>query len=246
MRKEWSTLDINEKAIYIRKFFEGTTEESLSKADRKAFLEARGAPARPGTAFGAFMSEHLPDFKHLSAQERMKSIADLWSKLSPLTKERYVREANVEMELYQQKWKKFVKSLSKEELKWIEPPKPGSSKRKKDAEGNDTADKQDNHGTEKVKKLKTEPNLIPEPQKPPENVVAYYAEKKYDGDRKEAKKKWKTLKDSKKAKYERQLEEIQNTYFEELKTYLKSLSTEEVKEYKKRTKKVVKEEVESD
>lgn len=240
VRKEWRTLDAKEKAIYIRKFFEANSDETLSKADRKAYLDAKGAPTRPGTAFGVFMQEKLSDYKHLNAQERMKKMADLWAKLDGVVKERYVREANVEMELYVQKWKKFVKSLTKEEQKWIEQPKQGSSKRKKDSDDTDT----EKNGTQ-VKKRKNS-NAVPEPQKPPEDVVMFYASKKFDGDRKAAKKKWKTLKDSKKEKYQRQLEELQTTYFEDLKTYLKSLSSEEVKEYKKRMKKDVKEEVESD
>lgn len=233
---------MKEKSIYIRKFFEETNEEFLSKSDRKSYLEAKGAPTRPGTAFGVFMQERLRDFKHLQAQDRMKKIADLWSKLDKPVKERYAHEANVEMELYQQKWKKFTKSLTKEELKWIDVPKSGANKRKKDAEETDTPDKPDNGVAQKKQKA----NAVPEPEKPPEDVVTYLALKKYDGDRKEAKKKWKSLKESKQAKYQRQLDDLQTTYFEELKTYLKSLSTEEVKEYKKRMKKDVKSEIDSD
>lgn len=235
-------MDVKKKAIYIRQFFDATKEKCLSKSDRRSFLEAKGAPTRPGTAFGVFMQEHQQDFKDLNAQERMKKIADLWARIDPPIKERYTHEANVEMELYMQKWKKFTKSLTKEEQKWIEPPKPGT-KRKKVVEETEEADVEK---TPKNKRQKTNASTVPEPQKPPEDVIIYYADKKLGGDRKEAKKKWKTLKESKQAKYTRQLEQLQASYFEDLKTYLKSLSTDEHKEYKKRMKNNIKEEEDSD
>lgn len=177
----------------------------------------------------------------------MKKIAELWARIDPPIKERYTHEANVEMELYMQKWKKFTKSLTKEEQKWIEPPKPGT-KRKKVAEDTEDTEEADVEETTKKdnKKQKTNASTVPEPQKPPEDVVVYYADKKLGGDRKEAKKKWKTLKESKQAKYTRQLKQLQATYFEDLRTYLKSLSADEVKEYKKRMKDNIKEEEDSD
>ncbi|XP_063707849.1 nucleolar transcription factor 1-A-like [Culicoides brevitarsis] len=247
VRKEWMALDAKTRAIYLRKFFAENETETLTKAERKAFLEAKGAPTRPGTAFGVFLQDNIQKYKHLESKERIKKIADLWAKLDKSVKERYTNDANVELELYNQKWKKFVKGLTKEELKWIETPKSGS-KRKKESPSEDTDtghETDDKKSANKKQKTKTS-TALPEPQKPPENVIEYFAMKKCDGDKKEAKKKWKTLKESKKEKYEKQLENLQSEYFNDLKAYLKSLSTEEVKEYKKRMKSVKEDEKSDD
>uniref|UniRef100_A0A336LQX8 CSON001500 protein n=1 Tax=Culicoides sonorensis TaxID=179676 RepID=A0A336LQX8_CULSO len=238
-RKEYAELGIMEKVKYIRQYFQETDEAALSKPERKAYLEARGAPQKPVSAYAAFFQSHLEEYKHLNSTDRMKRIAEKWNKLDKETKNKYTSEANIEMELYNIKWKNFLKTLTKEELKWIELPNP-QSKRKKDS------DSEDNVNKKKSKVTKPSSSSIPEPVKPPEDVIAYFASKKCDGDKKAAKKKWKSLKDSKKSKYERQLEELQTTYFAELKEYLKSLSHEEVKAYKKRMKQNVKTEEEDD
>lgn len=240
-RKEWNAMNVKEKSVYIRKFFEETNEETLSKVDRKAFLEAKGAPVRPGSAFTLFISRNPHKFSHLSAKDKFKEAGNLWSKLDKETKDRYTKEANVELELYQQKQKQFMKSLTKEELKWIATTPKNTTKRKENDEEDETT-----HDDEPPQKKQKPSNALPEPEKPPEDVITFYASKKFDGDRKAAKKKWKTLKDSKKEKYQKQHEELQTTYFEELKQYLKSLSTEEVKAYKKRMKRETKEELMSE
>lgn len=249
VRKEWSELDIKTKAIYIRKYFEGDTKSGLSKHEKKQYMEARGAPQRPQSAYAAFVQEHISSVQRFKPIDRMKELGKIWKALDDKVRQTYLNKASIELEVYKQKLERFMKSLSEEELNWINEKEKETTKRKRNDENNEemAANNGAEPPTKKSKgKEEEEREKISEPEKPPEDPFDYYVNIKFDGDRKAAKKKWKTLKESKKQKYYTKLENIQKEYFEQLKVYLKSLTPSEIKKYKKRMKSKQKSKPESD
>jgi len=216
--------------------------------------------AAGGNGYTYFIKENYPKYKQMGHRESIRELAKMWKEMSKEEKAKYQKlheETRVNFEdrvplikeldtlqengSHSQEAPQKLPKMKKENVKVdddvILVPKEQPVEEIVSDSTELSPRKKKKKATEAISEDESQPKkpklqLLPEPEVPPKNLLAYYCQKKCGGDKKLAKEKFPSLKQSKKDKLQVQLDLLYQSYRTESKAYLKTLSATERHEYK--------------